>query len=171
VITPGYHGFFFLKTICHRFLRVLVSYQLISIPAGTGTKLLPDLGHTRLISYLIPVFIPVLIPVSDNIYQTNTSSYNAYTPRVILYRDSSPCLALIHGPLLPSSFTLHKFNISWVKYSHCMAPLKNVNLPVSVVVHPGLAIAPNQGSQVGWDGTRNKKPNSPRLNSLYLFPI
>jgi hypothetical protein len=41
---------------------------------------------------------------------------------------------------------------------------KNVNLPVSVVVHPGLAIAPNQGSQVGWDGTRNKKPNSPYKN-------
>ncbi len=128
---------------------MLVLYQLILIPAGTGTKLLPDLGHTQLISYLIPVFIPVLILVSDHIYQTDTSFYNAYTPRVILYRDSSPCLAPIHGPLLPSSFTLHKFNISLEKYSHCMAPLKNVNLLVSVVVHPGLAIAPNHGSQVG----------------------
>jgi hypothetical protein len=37
-------------------------------------KLVPDLGRTRLVWYLIPVFIPVLIPVSDPTYQTNTGS-------------------------------------------------------------------------------------------------
>jgi hypothetical protein len=45
-------------------------YYLKSLPACTGIMLVPDLGHTRLVWYLIPVFIPVSIPVSDPIYQT-----------------------------------------------------------------------------------------------------
>ncbi len=50
-------------------------YYIKSLAAGAGIKLVPDLGHKKLVSYLIPVLIPVLISVSDPIYQTNTGSY------------------------------------------------------------------------------------------------
>jgi hypothetical protein len=43
------------------------AYQLVLV-----LKLVPDLGHTRLVWYLIPVFIPLLIPVCDPIHHTNT---------------------------------------------------------------------------------------------------
>jgi hypothetical protein len=42
-------------------------YQLVLV-----LKLVPDLDHTRLVCYLIPVFIPVLIPVCDPIHHINT---------------------------------------------------------------------------------------------------
>jgi hypothetical protein len=47
-------------------------YYLESLLAGTGIKLVPDLGHTILVWYLIPMFIPVLISVFDPTYQNNT---------------------------------------------------------------------------------------------------
>jgi hypothetical protein len=57
-----------MANICLVYRLVWDWYYLKSLPACTGIKLIPDLGHTRLVWYLIPV----LIPVSDPIYQTNT---------------------------------------------------------------------------------------------------
>jgi hypothetical protein len=68
-VTAAVVAFFFIST---RSYKVSDWYYLKSPPTGTGIKLVPDLGHTRLVWYLIPVFILVLIPVSDPTYQTNT---------------------------------------------------------------------------------------------------
>ncbi len=57
-----------MANICLVYRLVWDWYYLKSLPACTGIKLVPDLGHTRLVWYLIPV----LIPVSDPIYQSNT---------------------------------------------------------------------------------------------------
>jgi hypothetical protein len=62
----------YMADICLIYRLVWDWYYLKSLPAYTGIKLVSDLGHTRLVWYLISVFIPILIPVSDPIYQTNT---------------------------------------------------------------------------------------------------
>jgi hypothetical protein len=46
-------------------------YYLKSLLVGTSIKLVPNLGHTKLVWYLIPMLIPLLIPTFDHIYQTN----------------------------------------------------------------------------------------------------
>ncbi len=53
-----------MANICLVYRLVWDWYYLKSLPACTGIKLVPDLGHTRPVWYLIPV----LIPVSDPIY-------------------------------------------------------------------------------------------------------
>jgi hypothetical protein len=55
----------------YRYVTMLVYYQLISIPTDINIKLISDLGHIKLVWYLIPMLILTSILAFEPIYHSN----------------------------------------------------------------------------------------------------
>jgi hypothetical protein len=51
----------------YKYVAMLVYYQLILIPVDTNIKLISDLGHIKLVWYLIPMLILISILAFDPI--------------------------------------------------------------------------------------------------------